>query len=180
MIFLEATLQDVLDYISTTKDYTLGKYHGKASALSDPQLAVGVIRYLLANNLQVPAEYEFALFKMRTLDYAKRYIELLSQYHREAGPAFLSRISKTYLKDYYSEKNTSKPANQEEELSQFRIVLVPVIDSDLKSLISEAFIISKKLNTDLDFDFHNIKVHVTPVTNPDQLYNLISQKLSKT
>jgi len=42
MIFQEATLQDVLDYISTTKDYTLGKYQGKASALSDPQLAVGV------------------------------------------------------------------------------------------------------------------------------------------
>ena len=124
-----------------------------------------MIRYLLANNLTVPAEYEFALFKMRTLDHAKRYIDLLAKYKKEAGNAFLSRISKSYLKDYYYEKITNHKKESEDELSQFKITLTPIINSDLKSLINEAYLISKKLNTDLDFDFHNIKVHVTVLTN---------------
>lgn len=178
MIFMEAQLDDALDYIRKSNDYYLKNYHGKSSALADPQFAVAYIRYLLSKNIEVPPEFELALFKNRSLDYAKRYIELLAQYGKEPSKSFTDRISKTYLNAYLKD-TIKKEAESETALSSFKVTLTPLINSDLPTLISEAIAISKRLDMDLDFMFHSTEINITPNSKYENIYHLISEKLSK-
>ena len=179
MIFLEARLEDALDYIKTSTDYYLKNYQGKSSALADPQFAIGYIRYLLSKNMEVPPEFELALFKNRSLDFAKRYIDLLNQYKKEPSNSFLDRISKTTLKSYFNDI-FKKPNEEDVPIESFRITLTPIINSDLPTLISEAIAISRKLQMDLSFTFHSIEINITPKSKYADIYQLISAKLLKT
>lgn len=178
MIFLEVQLDDAISYVKSTNDYYLKKFHSKNSALADPQFAVKYIKYLISKDIDIPLEFEMALFKNRSLDYAKSYIDILVKSNKTPSKAFLDRISKTYLKSYWLE-HFKKPEPDESEISSFNIILKPRIDSDLPTLISEAIAISRKLKLDLSFPFNGTEINITPTSNYDEIYKLISTKLLK-
>lgn len=178
MIFLEVQIEDAITYANKSNDYYLKNFHSKNSALADPQFAIKYIRFLLSKDVEIPVEFELALFKNRSLDYAKSYIDLLVKNNKKPSQSFLDRISKNYLKSYWNDNNKIS-YSEDIEISSFNIILKPKNNSDLPTLISEAIAISRKLNLEISFPFNGLDVIINPKSKYDEIYKSISLKLSK-
>lgn len=100
MILIEASVEDAINYSNNSNDYSLSNYNNRVSALADPQFAIKYINYLIKKNIQIPIEFELSLFKNRSMDYAKKYIDMIKSSNIRPSDAFIKRISKTSLKNY--------------------------------------------------------------------------------
>ena len=176
MILIEASVEDAINYSNNSKDYSLSNYNNRVSALADPQFAIKYINYLIKKNIQIPIEFELSLFKNRSMDYAKKYIDMIKSANIRPSDAFIKRISKTSLKNYLPDiKENNVDSNN--EISSFNITFSPKNGSDIHTLVSEAIAISKRLEMDISFTFHGIEVPISTSSKYEEVVNRILSKL---